>query len=170
MESIAASINRAVATQPPWTRNVLVASPISTLILLLLSAFPIALGSYAAELGKVVQGEARWGCAALLVVVAVLLQRYGLARAVGLTAFFCALAMSASYYRAISKDSEFLGRNFYGALSVVNYGGDRRRIRSLKNGVIEHGTQLAGSPGRFEPTTYYGESSGSAARFVRGRN
>ncbi len=150
-----------------WTRNVLVALAISTLILLLLSAFPIALGSYAAELGKVVQGEARWGCAALLVVVAVLLQRYGLARAVGLTAFFCALAMSASYYRAISKDSEFLGRNFYGALSVVITGEDSLRIRSVA-GVIEHGTQLAGSPGRFEPTTYYGESSG-IGRAIRAR-
>jgi hypothetical protein len=53
-------------------------------------------------------------------------------------------------------------RNFYGILTVTDYNSEDpdTMYYSLCHGRILHGTQYANAPLRFEPTTYYGESSG----------
>jgi SAM-dependent methyltransferase len=137
-----------------WMANVAVASLATALILLLLGA----LFSTPSDWAKIVQGDARWGCAALLIVSAVLLQRYRLWRAVALTALFCTMTFGWRYYHNLSVDTEFSVRNFYGTLRVSKP--DRQQVRLLKHGVIEHGSQATRAPQRDEPTTYYGRSSG----------
>jgi len=56
-----------------WTASLMVAAVATTLILLLLGGLPSALDSYALPWAKIVLGDARWGCTALLLVSALLL-------------------------------------------------------------------------------------------------
>ena len=143
-----------------WTVNFIFASLATALILLLLGGLPSALDSYTLMWAKIVKGDARWGCAALLALCALLLQRYRLSRAVALTALLCALSFDWSYYHRLSTGTEFAARNFYGTLRVIESSYNAGHIRRLKHGVILHGSQVMEPPQREMPTTYYGESSG----------
>jgi SAM-dependent methyltransferase len=143
-----------------WTANFVAALFATTLILLLLGGFPSALDPYTLAWTKIAMGDARWGCGALLIVSALLLQRYRLFRAVGLTALLCTLAFDWSAFHNLSAGSEFAVRNFYGALRVIGSPYGITRIRRLKHGVILHGEQVMGLPERAIPTTYYGTTSG----------
>ncbi len=143
-----------------WTANLILAAVATTLILLLLGGLPSALDSYSLPWSKIVQGEARWGCAALLLASALLLQRYRLWRAVALTALLCTLTFNWSYYRHLSSGTEFSARNFYGTLRVIDAPYGTERIRRLRHGIILHGSQVLEAAQRDTPTTYYGVSSG----------
>ena len=143
-----------------WTANLTFAAVATTLILLLLGGLPSALDNYALAWAKIVQGTARWGCAALLLLSALLLQRYRLWRAVALTALLCALTFNWSYYRHLSSGTEFSARNFYGTLRVIDAPYGAGRVRRLRHGVILHGSQVMEPAQRDTPTTYYGVSSG----------
>ena len=147
-------------TPRSWTVNAALAVLATALILLLLGRLPSAVDSYALPWAKIVQGDARWGCGALLIFSALLLQRYRLWRTVALTSLACTLTFGWVYYRGVSTDSEFAARNFYGALRVTEtpYGGGRLRL--LTHGTILHGSQVMQLPQREMGTTYYGESSG----------
>jgi hypothetical protein len=144
----------------PWSANVVVALLATALILLLLGELPAALDSYATPWAKIVQGDARWGCGVLLILSAVLLQRYRLWRAVGLAALTCTLTFDWIYYHKLSTGTAFWDRNFYGALRVIELPYAGGRIRKLMHGTILHGSQVMQLPQREIPTTYYGESSG----------
>jgi spermidine synthase len=143
-----------------WTTIFIAASIATGLILLLLGGFPAALDSYTLPWAKIVQGDARWGCAALLLLSALLLQKYGLLRAVGVTAMLCTLAFFGHYVHNVSAGTEFAVRNFYGTLTVIESRRGALHIRQLKHGVIVHGWQIMELPQRRVPTTYYGETSG----------
>jgi hypothetical protein len=149
-----------VRPRTSWIANFIVASLGTTLILLLLGGLPTALDPYTLAWAKIVKGGARWGCAALLVTSALLLQRYRLSRAVALTALFSTLAFDWSYYHDLSKGMEFVDRNFYGTLRVFDSPYPTGHIRRLKHGVILHGSQIMEPPQSEMPTTYYGETSG----------
>jgi SAM-dependent methyltransferase len=140
---------------------IFVAAIIATgLILLLLGGFPSALDSYALPWAKIVKGDARFGCAALLLLTALLFQKYGLLRAVGVTAMLCTLVFFGHYIHNVSAGTEFAVRNFYGTLTVINSRRGAEHMRQLKHGVIIHGWQIMELPQRRAPTTYYGETSG----------
>ncbi len=143
-----------------WAANLLSAAAATALILLLLGGLPSAWDRYALPWAKIVQGEARWGCAALLLVSVVLLQRYRLWRAVALTALLCTVSFDWSYYRSLSTGTEFAARNFYGTLRVTESPYSTWRIRELKHGVILHGSQVMAPAQRDVPTAYFGTSSG----------
>jgi SAM-dependent methyltransferase len=143
-----------------WTANCLIAALATALILLLLGALPTALDPYPLEWAKIVKGDARWGCAALLVMSALLLQKYRLSRAVALTALLCTLTFDWGYYHSLSTGTELVVRNFYGALRVEGSSAGAWHIRTLAHGVVVHGTQIMEPPLNEMPTTYYGESSG----------
>ena len=143
-----------------WTANFVATLFATTLILLLLGGFPSALDPYTLAWTKIAMGDARWGCGALLIVSALLLQRYRLFRAVALTALLCTLAFDWSAFHNLSAGSEFAVRNFYGTLRVIGSPYGITRIRRLKHGVILHGEQVMGLPERAIPTTYYGTTSG----------
>jgi spermidine synthase len=143
-----------------WAANFFVASLGTALILLLLGALPSALDPYTLGWAKIVMGNARWGCAALLVIAALLLQRYRLWRAVALMALFCTLTFDWNYYHGLSRGTKFADRNFYGALRVADSPYSTGYVRQLKHGVILHGSQILEPSQREQPTTYYGLSSG----------
>lgn len=143
-----------------WTANGIIAALATALILLLLGALPSALDPYPLEWAKIVKGDARWGCAALLVMSALLLQKYRLSRAVALTALLCTLTFDWGYYHSLSTGTELVVRNFYGALRVEGSSAGAWHIRTLAHGVVVHGTQIMEPPLSEMPTTYYGESSG----------
>lgn len=143
-----------------WTANCIIAALATALILLLLGALPSALDPYPLEWAKIVKGDARWGCAALLVMSALLLQKYRLSRAVALTALLCTLTFDWGYYHSLSTGTELVVRNFYGALRVEGSSAGAWHIRTLAHGVVVHGTQIMEPPLSEMPTTYYGESSG----------
>ena len=143
-----------------WTTNFLVASIAAILILLLLGNLPSALDDYTLEWSKIVKGDAWWGCAALLLMSAVLLQRYRLMRAVAITALFCTVIFGWSYFRNLSAGTKVSVRNFYGALRVIEARDGVRHVRLLKHGVILHGSQVMELPQREMPTVYYGQTSG----------
>jgi SAM-dependent methyltransferase len=143
-----------------WTANCIIAALSTALILLLLGALPSALDPYPLEWAKIVKGDARWGCAALLVMSALLLQKYRLSRAVALTALLCTLTFDWGYYHSLSTGTELVVRNFYGALRVEGSSAGAWHIRTLAHGVVVHGTQIMEPPLSEMPTTYYGESSG----------
>ena len=145
---------------PSWTANIIVASLATVLILLMLGDLPSALDAYTLEWAKIVKGNARWGCGALLIVSALLLQRYRLTRAIALSALLCTLTFGWSYFRNLSAGTEFAVRNFYGTLRVIQAPYGVRHIRWLKHGVIIHGSQIMELPQREMPTIYYGETSG----------
>ena len=137
-----------------WLMIIGIASLATLLILLLLGG----LSSTATVWTKIVQGNASWGCAAMLIMSAVLLQRYRLWCAVPLTALLCALSFGGRHYYDIAHDTEYSTRNFYGVLSVSKP--DRWHFRWLRHGVILHGSQATSPTQRAEPTTYYGRTSG----------
>jgi SAM-dependent methyltransferase len=152
-----------------WTANFSVALLATALILLLLGGLPSALDPYTLAWGKIVKGDARWGCAVLLVVSALVLQRHRLSRAVALTALFCTVAFDWNYYQSLSTGMKFVVRNFYGTLRVFDSPYDAGYIRRLKHGVILHGSQIMEPPRRDMPTTYYGESSGVGRAILSAR-
>ncbi len=86
----------------------------------------------------------------------------GLWRLLALASVIGCLAAFFQYARGISEDTIELSRNFYGTLRVSATGPlDKADTRlRLLHGVIVHGEQLVGEPGRREPTTYYGASAG----------
>jgi SAM-dependent methyltransferase len=143
-----------------WTANIAIAVLATALILLLLGALPSAWDRYTLDWAKILKGDARWGCAALLVLSIFLLHKYRLSRAIALTALFCTLAFDLSYYQGQSKGTILSARSFYGTLRVIDssYGGGQ--IRELTHGVILHGSQVMQPPLREMPTTYYGQTSG----------
>jgi len=143
-----------------WTANFIIAALATAFILLLLGALPSALDPYTREWAKIVKGDARWGCAALLVMSALLLQKYRSSRAVALTALLCTLTFDWGYYHSLSTGTELVVRNFYGALRVIGSSAGASHIRTLAHGVVLHGTQIMEPPLSEMPTTYYGESSG----------
>ena len=143
-----------------WTANVIMASLAAVLILLLLGALPTAANRFTLECAKIIKGDARWGCAALLVLGALLLQRYRFSRAIALTAVLCTVVLGWNYYHSLSTDAEFEVRNFYGTLRVFDSPDGVAHSRWLKHGVIWHGAQIMEPPQNEMPTTYYGESSG----------
>jgi hypothetical protein len=144
-----------------WTANLMVASIATAFILLLLGGLPGALDPYTLEWAKIVKGDARWGCGALLVVAALLLQRYRLFRSVALTALLCTLVFDWSYFHNMSAHTEFAVRNFYGTLRVIDSPfGAAKHVRRLKHGVILHGLQVMELPEREIPTIYYEKTSG----------
>jgi SAM-dependent methyltransferase len=149
-----------VRPRTSWTANLIIALLITVLILVVLGGLPSALDPYLQVLVKIGEGDARWGCVALLVMSALLLQRFRLFRAVALTGLLCTVAFDWSYYHSLTTGTEFAVRNFYGTLRVIDLPYDGRHIRWLKHGVIFHGSQILEPPGREMPTTYYTESSG----------
>jgi len=147
-----------------WRVNVVVAFVGAVLILLLLGGLPPspALDPFTFPWTKILQGEARWGCAAALLLGAVLLQRYNLLRATALMTLLCVLSFDWSYYRNLAGNTRFWERNFYGTLRVNESTYGREKIRRLTHGVILHGSQIIDGPQRDVPLTYYGPSSGIA--------
>jgi spermidine synthase len=143
-----------------WMAISIAASIATLLILLFLGGLPPALDSFALPWAKIVQGDARWGCAALLVLSAWLFQKYGYLRAVGVTALLCTVVFFGDYVHNVSAGTEFAVRNFYGTLTVIESRRGAEHIRQLKHGVIVHGWQIMELPRRRAPTTYYGETSG----------
>jgi spermidine synthase len=143
-----------------WVANVLVALPAAALILLLLSAVPASFAPYTPEWAKFANTEVRWGCTALLLMSAAVLQRYDLSRAVVVTALLCTLMLDWGYYHSLSTGTELMVRNFYGALRVQGSTVGGFHIRTLAHGVTVHGSQVLEAPQNEMPTTYYGESSG----------
>ncbi|HXW74987.1 MAG TPA: hypothetical protein VEK10_09255 [Steroidobacteraceae bacterium] len=148
-----------------WTANIGFALLGTAVILLLLGGLPSVLDAYTLEWAKIVQGDARWGCAALLIFSAVLLQSYRLWRAVALTALSCTLVFDWSYYHRLSTSTEFAARNFYGTLRVVESRYGTGQLRRLMHGSILHGSQVMQPPQRLVPTAYFGESSGIGRAF-----
>ncbi|HME37723.1 MAG TPA: fused MFS/spermidine synthase [Steroidobacteraceae bacterium] len=143
-----------------WAANLLVALLGTALVLLLLGELPSALDPYTLGWSKIVMGDARWGCAALLIMAAFVLPRYRLSLAIALTALFCTLIFDWSYYQELTAGARASVRNFYGSLRVIDSTEGARHIRRLKHGVIVHGSQIL-EPGLSSiPTTYYGETSG----------
>jgi SAM-dependent methyltransferase len=149
-----------VLPRTSWGVNFLAALLATALILLMLDELPSALDPYTRGWAKIVQGDARWGCAALLVLAALLLQRYRLARAVSLTALLCTLVFDWKYYDGLSSGNQLAVRNFYGTLRVITLPYRVGQLRWLRHGVILHGMQVTVSPQSQMPTTYFGESSG----------
>jgi spermidine synthase len=150
---------RRLQPHTPWTMNAVLALLGTSLILLLLGGLPRALDPYAAPWAKIVEGNARWGCAGLLIVSALLLQRHRLWRAVSLTALLCAATFGWSSYRESSAGA-LATRNFYGALRVIEAPSRDERLRKLVHGTIVHGSQVMRIAQRTIATTYYGSSSG----------
>jgi spermidine synthase len=149
-----------VLPRTPWTANVIIAAVATALILLLLGAIPPILDLYTPNWAGALEGDARWGFVALLLVSALALQRYRLSRALALTVLLCTLAFVDGYYRSVSTGTELSVRNFYGALRVKASSAGEWHIRTLVHGVVIHGTQIMEAPQSQIPTTYYGESSG----------
>jgi SAM-dependent methyltransferase len=143
-----------------WASNLIMASFATMVILLLLGGLPSALDPYTMGWAKIVKGDARWGCAALLPASALLLQRYGLSRAIALCALLCALVFDLNYYHGSSAGVQFADRNFYGTLRVTDSPFEGGGIRRLMHGVILHGSQIMEPSQRDIPTTYYGRTSG----------
>jgi SAM-dependent methyltransferase len=143
-----------------WTVNAVAASVATTLILLFLGALPSILDPVALAWSKIVLGDARWGCAVLLGVCALLMQKHGLSRAICLTALLCTIVFCFSYYHSRSSGNVIAERNFYGTLRVIDSPFNGTYIRRLNHGTIIHGSQVLDSPDRLKPTTYYGEASG----------
>ena len=64
--------------------------------------------------------------------------------------------------RAASASQRFAARNFYGVLEVSDSVSqpDGHRVRTLKNGIVNHGNQILDAGMRQHPTTYYGPGTG----------
>ena len=149
-----------VGPKTTWTANIIVAAIAAALILLMCGDLPSALDSYALVWARIAMGDAFWGCMALLVLSAFVLQRYRLTRAVAVTALLCTLSFGWIYYHGLSTGNQFASRNFYGTLRVIDSPTNGQHIRRLKHGVITHGSQILEYPQNLTPLAYYGENSG----------
>jgi len=155
-----------VLERTTWVANIIIAMVATALILILMGGLPANLDNYVLEWAKIVEGNARWGCAALLIVSAVCLQKYRMSRAIALTALLCTMTYGWDYFRILSANTLFMTRNFYGTLrvEVKTYG--RSQVRTLFHGVIKHGLQITSVPQDAMPTTYYGSASGIGRTLV----
>jgi hypothetical protein len=146
----------------PWRVNVVVALVAAALILLLLGGLPpsAALDPFTSPWTRILQGDARWGGAAALLLGAALLQRYHLLRATALMSLLCVLCFDWRYYQNLAANTQLWQRNFYGTLRVSQSSYAGEKIRRLTHGVILHGSQIIDGPRRDLPLTYYGPSSG----------
>ncbi len=72
----------------------------------------------------------------------------------------CTLGFGWKYYQLIVDETEYLSRDFYGALRVKHYGTGQYEVHSLTHGVIMHGEQFVMPELANLPTTYYGPTSG----------
>jgi hypothetical protein len=151
---------RSVGLKTTWTANIVVAAIAAALILLMCGDLPSALDPYALVWARIATGDAIWGCMALLVLSAFVLQKYRLTRAVAVTALLCTLSFGWIYYHGLSTGNQFASRNFYGTLRVIDSPNNGQHIRRLKHGVITHGSQILEYPQNLTPLAYYGESSG----------
>jgi hypothetical protein len=97
-------------------------------------------------------------------------------RARGARAALCGLAaLSAAgiawadlrYVRFLDHDLIVMQRNFYGTLRVREVDEDGVRVRRLLHGVILHGEQPTGGPGRNQPGSYYTPTSGVGLAIAR---
>jgi hypothetical protein len=143
-----------------WRANFVVALIATALILLMLGKLPSALDSFTVAWAKIAMGDARWGCLAVLIASALLLQRYRLIGAVALTTLFCTLIFDWSFYENLTVGAAYRVRNFYGTLRVMDSRQGAWHVRALRHGVILHGSQVMEMPQRGMPTSYYGESAG----------
>jgi spermidine synthase len=101
---------------------------------------------------------------ALVACAVLLLAHLATSRSRWAVAFAIALPVTVwGSYTQIGKVTDgalHLARNFYGAVSVRDYGGDAS-WRSLRHGAILHGGQyLAPDPRHIQPSTYYSSQSG----------
>lgn len=149
-----------ISPRTSWSINLLTSVLAAALALALLGGLPSVLDKHALEWQKILAGDARWGCLALLVLYVLLLQRYSMFRAVALTALLCTLAFDWSYAQGLSEGTRIGVRNFYGALRVTESSFGQQRVRRLLHGVILHGWQFTDPPLSLKPTSYYTESSG----------
>ena len=154
------SLENRVLPKTSWSANVSIAIVATGLILLLCGDLPSALDSYILGWAKIAMGDAFYGCLAFLVFTAVIMQRYGLLRAVAITALLCALSFGWIYYHGLSAGTQFATRNFYGSLRVIDSRYGRLHVRDLRHGVILHGSQALEQPEKLQATIYYLESSG----------
>jgi hypothetical protein len=147
-----------------WLLAVLIACIATALTIILMGALPApiyeSLYDYLYEWTKILDGEARWGCAALAVACALALQYRNLRSAVALAALLYSLDCGWNYYHYLTADTELLTRNFYGAFRIKNRPMGDLHLRSLVNGVILHGSQVVEAPESRIPTSYYGPTSG----------
>jgi spermidine synthase len=78
------------------------------------------------------------------------------------TASVLMLVLTGMLYVAYHRNTPLAERNFYGSLrvreSLAAYPG--AKMRTLTNGIIQHGTQIFTTELRTTPTTYYAEDSG----------
>ena len=75
----------------------------------------------------------------------------------------CTVVLSGYLTHETWKDvhsARFLGRNFYGALTVQDAGDPRNQVRWLMHGSITHGAQFLRPEFSHWPTTYYARNSG----------
>lgn len=140
-------------SRPAWAVAA-IAIALASVILLLLGAVFLT----SSDWSKVVEGNAVWGLAALLVGTAIYLQRRHYWRAIPLAALLCTTGFAWTYYQNMQLDARESLRNFYGALTVTE--SSQWPVRWLKHGVIMHGSQATTPSQRLQPTTYYGSTSG----------
>jgi len=65
-----------------------------------------------------------------------------------------------TYIAFLKDDVILMERNFYGTLRVRDVGSGDDQVRRLLHGVILHGEQFTQPPRRYQPGTYYSETSG----------
>jgi SAM-dependent methyltransferase len=85
------------------------------------------------------------------------------ALSIWLAAAAAAIALSGYASRQTWREirgANYLNRNFYGALRVIDFADGKRMVRELSHGTITHGMQILDSRLRHLPTTYYGRDSG----------
>lgn len=79
-----------------------------------------------------------------------------------LISLFVCLFYGQQHYKEMATDSIYASRNFYGTLRIKERmpAGATEPVRRLVHGVILHGLQDLDPERRYEPTTYYGPTSG----------
>jgi SAM-dependent methyltransferase len=103
-----------------------------------------------------------WHIAALcaLAVLAFVLARLRLSLAVAIAALVCTTAYGWDFYRYMTDETDYMVRDFYGALRVKPVGSGETRSLRLIHGVILHGEQFVDPVRRRLATTYYSPTSG----------
>jgi hypothetical protein len=140
-----------------WT--LIVAALLVPVILGLVGRVPVLQNRFILEIAKIILGDARWGCGALLVLTVILLERYRLAPVIAFAALATTLVFCGDYYIAERSGAQVLARNFYGTLRVRRCA-ERVVAQCLDHGVILHGSQMIPEAQRQTPTTYYGHAAG----------
>jgi hypothetical protein len=101
------------------------------------------------------------GCVIVALLAACVIERKALvAGALGLAlicAYFLAMQINDDF-----EDARTIERSFYGSLRTVDMHDEdpAKDVRALYHGAIKHGEQYLAADRRFEPTTYYGPTSG----------